>query len=253
MTDNVYTFSHSQTQQFHVNLDVFEGPIDLLLSLAREHKIDIKEVSIAELARQYIIFIEKAKKLKVTIAMEYLIMASWLTWLKSRLLLPQMEDEDDEENPENYARLLAWRLKKMEAIQNISLTLIKTQKLNKSIFARKFTEDNSTEKSLNLDVSLTDLLRAYKNKKYMLESKKIVIKKRQYVDFQLAFSFMQENLKNNKKWISIDSACQKMHVKNVMKNSAKASLFATALLMAHEGHIAIKQEKPFETLYLKTA
>lgn len=123
-----------------LDLDGYEGPIDLLLGLARDHKIDLTTISILDLAEQYLDFINRAQELKLEIAADYLVMAAWLAYLKSRLLLPVQESDEDGEDPAELAARLAFQLQRLQAMQNISEELMARPRLGVDFFARGMPE-----------------------------------------------------------------------------------------------------------------
>ena len=145
---------------FVVDLDVFEGPLDLLLDLARREKVDLAKISIARLAEQYLIFIEEARKLKLELAADYLVMAAWLAYLKSRLLLPQAE-KADELSGEEMAALLAHRLRRLEAMRNAAEALSARDRLGRDVFKRGAPEGVRIDRKSIWDATLYDLLTAY--------------------------------------------------------------------------------------------
>ncbi len=143
-----------------VDVDGFEGPLDLLLQLAREQKVDLSKISILALAEQYLAFIEAARRLRLEIAADYLVMAAWLAYLKSRLLLPA-DEEDDEPSGEELAAVLARRLRHLEAIREAGRRLMASARLGIDIFARGAPEPLSVNTRAVWDAQLYDLLSAY--------------------------------------------------------------------------------------------
>ena len=172
---NNYDSSGEQLSLF-LNLDGFEGPIDLLLHLSREQKVDLTSISIAELANQYIDFIEKVKILNIEIAADYLVMAAWLAFLKSKTLLPELENEDEAENVELISAELRSRLLKLQAMQKASEQLMSLPKLGESRFGRGVENLTQTNVKYEYEANLYHLLVVYgqitnnsKNAKIFLE------------------------------------------------------------------------------------
>ena len=129
---------NDQLDLFLVNIDGFEGPLDLLLTLAKEQKVDLLEISILELASQYLLFIDKMKSINIDLAADYLVMAAWLAYLKSKLLLP---DEDDEETTSNeLSAILAFRLRRLEAMRETSTKLMNRNRIGIHLFRRGMPE-----------------------------------------------------------------------------------------------------------------
>ena len=142
-----------------VDVDGFEGPLDLLLALARTQKVDLLEISILDLARQYLAFVERAARQRIELAADYLVMAAWLAYLKSRLLLPP---EPEEETPaEELARELALRLARLEALRDAGLRLMDLPRLGRDLFARGLPEVVEETRTVRFTASLHDLLSAY--------------------------------------------------------------------------------------------
>ena len=143
-----------------VDVEGFEGPLDILLTLARSQKVDLRHVSILQLAEQYLAFVEEAKRLRIELAADYLVMAAWLAYLKSRLLLPP---EPTEEGPsaEELAARLAWRLERLEAMREAGARLMGRDQLERDRFARGAPDTQTLRRTVIYDASLIDLLRAY--------------------------------------------------------------------------------------------
>ena len=156
---NNYDSSGEQLSLF-LNLDGFEGPIDLLLHLSREQKVDLTSISIAELANQYIEFIEKVKILNIEIAADYLVMAAWLTYLKSRLLLPK-EEKTDEYTADELEEALKYQLQRLEAFQNISKIIYSRPLVNRDVFYGGSSEGLKVKYNINYTSNLYDLLKSY--------------------------------------------------------------------------------------------
>ena len=143
-----------------LNIDGYEGPIDLLLDLARNQKVDLAKVSILQLVRQYLEFVERAKQRNLELAAEYLVMAAWLAYLKSRLFLPK-EEKTDEPSAEEMAQALQFQLMRLEAIQNAAEKLLERPQLGRDIFSRGMPDGLETNIVTKWNVSLYDILKAY--------------------------------------------------------------------------------------------
>ena len=144
-----------------INIDGYEGPIDVLLDMARTQKVDLREISILQLVRQYLGFIERAKELKLELAAEYLVMAAWLAYLKSRLLLPQEKKEDAEYTGEQMAEALQFQLRRLEAMRDVGQKIMSRPQLGVNVFARGMPDGLRTKFETTWQVSLYDLLKAY--------------------------------------------------------------------------------------------
>jgi segregation and condensation protein A len=143
-----------------LNIDGFEGPIDVLLQLAREQKVDLIHVSVLQLAEQYLAFVNQAQKLNLELAADYLVMAAWLAYLKSRLLLPPAEKEEEEQTPEEMAEALRFQLMRLEAMQQAGEALMARPQFGRDFFARGQGDRISVRRRAVYDVTLYELLRA---------------------------------------------------------------------------------------------
>ena len=146
--------------QFNLLLDNFEGPIDLLLVLARSQKVDLSDISISELADQYINFINQYRNIHIEIAADYLVMAAWLTYLKSRLLLPK-EEKTDEYTADELEEALKYQLQRLEAFQNISKIIYSRPLVNRDVFYGGSSEGLKVKYNINYTSNLYDLLKSY--------------------------------------------------------------------------------------------
>ncbi|MBL4768278.1 MAG: segregation/condensation protein A, partial [Rhodobacteraceae bacterium] len=143
-----------------VDVDGYEGPLDVLLTLSRTQKVDLRKISVLELARQYLVFVEKAKLLRIELAADYLVMAAWLAYLKSKLLLPEPEEEDGPSGAE-LAAMLAFRLKRLEAMREAGANLMARNLLGRDVFARGAPEGIRVTTTSEYSDTLFDLLKAY--------------------------------------------------------------------------------------------
>ncbi|MBV9571111.1 MAG: segregation/condensation protein A, partial [Alphaproteobacteria bacterium] len=144
-----------------VSVDGFEGPLDLLLALARDQKVDLSKISVLTLADQYLVFVESAKRRNLELAADYLVMAAWLTYLKSRLLLPQPPSADGEPTAQEMAALLRWRLQRLEAMREAAARLVARDRVGRDVFVRGAPEPVSVIKLRTHTDTLYDLLTAY--------------------------------------------------------------------------------------------
>ena len=148
-----------------VDVEGFEGPLDLLLALARTQKVDLARISVLALAQQYLDFINEARRLRLEIAADYLVMAAWLAFLKSKLLLPAEQDEDGEPSGEELAQLLAFRLKRLDAMREAAAQLMTRKRLGRDVFARGMPEPLRISRKSTYQADLYDLLKAYAQKR----------------------------------------------------------------------------------------
>ncbi len=155
----------------------FEGPLDLLLHLARTQKVDLSRISVLALAEQYLQFVESARRVRIELAADYLVMAAWLAFLKSKLLIPQ-QSKDDGPSGEEMAATLAFRLKRLEAMREAATRLINRNRLGRDVFVRGAPEHIVTERKSDYDASLYDLLTAYASLRQRTAITQVTIEKR---------------------------------------------------------------------------
>ena len=161
--------------EFVVDLDGYEGPIDVLLALARNQKVDLARISILQLAEQYLAFIAAARGLRIEIAAEYLVMAAWLAYLKSRLLLPDTEPDDDGPSGTELAEALTFQLRRLESMQQAGLRLMARPRLGREVFQRGAPEGIEIVKTPVFEVSLFDLLKAYGDNRRRIDGSRLRI------------------------------------------------------------------------------
>lgn len=247
---NKYDSSGEQLSLF-LNLDGFEGPIDLLLHLSREQKVDLVSISITELANQYISFIERVKFINIEIAADYLVMASWLAFLKSKILLPEEKNEENSEDIDAISEELKIRLLRLQAMQKASEQLIIMPKLGENRFVRG--EDNS-----NIDIikyeyeaNLYQLLIAYGQINNSSKNIELTIENSKLYSVQDAMERLAKLIKTSSKWVKLkDFLPDKLNDK-LNDNSAISSYFLASLELANKGDLKIRQENPFETIWMK--
>ena len=235
-----------------VNVEGFEGPLDLLLELSRHQKVDLAKISILALAEQYLIFIEEARKLRIELAADYLVMAAWLAYLKSKLLLPDLEEEEGPSGEEMAAQL-AHRLKRLEAMREMGNRLINRNRLGRDFFVRGMPEAIVVEKRKEYTASLYDLLTAYAAQRQRQSVSIVTIAKRQVWSLQDARDYLSKLVGGLKDWAPLDSYLMQYISDPAMLSSAIASTFAASLELVKEGRLELRQEKAFSTLYLKSA
>ncbi len=238
--------------QFNLTLNNFEGPIDLLLFLARNQKVDLSEISISELADQYVSFINKYRNIHIEIAADYLVMAAWLTYLKSRLLLPK-EEKSEEHTAEELEEALKYQLKRLEAFQKISKILYQRPLINRDIFYGGSTEGLRVKFNVNYISNLYDLLKSYSD---ILKSKEQV--KNLTIEYSELYS-VDQALKRMKsifgsiiEWTNFLNIIPKLIKSNkVINKSIISSNFVASLELSKNGFIEVKQNETFGNIYVK--
>jgi len=234
-----------------VDVEGFEGPLDLLLALARQQKVDLAKISILALAEQYLAFIEEARKLRLELAADYLVMAAWLAYLKSRLLLPEAATPDGP-SAEDMANALAWRLKRLEAFRDVSGQLMGRPQLQRDVFQRGDPEPIADIKHPQWTATLYDLLSAYARQRQTSAFSHVQFKKRSVWALQEAREILERLLgQSGGDWASLDKYLMEYLVEPSMRATVMASSLAATLEMVREGLMEVHQQSPFAPIYLR--
>ncbi len=236
--------------EFTIDVAGFEGPLDLLLSLARTQKVDLAKISILDLAVQYLEYIEELRKLRLELAADYLVMAAWLAFLKSKLLLP-VEEECDEPTGEELAAQLAFRLQRLEAMRNAASLLVNRNRLTRDVFARGMPEPIIVEKRSEFSATLYDLLTAYAAERQRRSVSFVRINKRVVWSLQDAREVLTRLIGNAQNWATLDSFLIEYLVEPEMRASVLASTFAASLELVREGKLEMQQSDAFAPLYMR--
>ena len=232
-----------------VDVSGFEGPLDLLLKLARDQKVDLSRISILALAEQYLAFIETARRLRLEIAADYLVMAAWLAYLKSRLLLP--EEEDEEPSGEALAAVLAQRLRHLEAMRAAGKRLMSRPRLGIEIFPRGDPEQAIVHASKVFEASLYDLLSAYATVRSIKGGASVTVRLRTVISLQEARDRLIVLLGASTHWAPLDSYLLEYLVQPDMQRTARASALSASLELVREGTVELKQSQHFAPLYVR--
>jgi segregation and condensation protein A len=234
-----------------VELGGFEGPLDLLLELARHHKVDLKQISILKLAEQYLAFIERARKLQLELAADYLVMAAWLAYLKSRLLLPAQPGAEEQE-PADLAARLAFRLQRLQAMRTASETLLKRSVLGRDVFARGAPEALVIDARREYGDNLIDLLKAYAERRKKKMVHQVYVPRRHPTwSIKEARSALERMVGTMDDWGTFDIWLAQYLTEPGMRRSVTASSFTASLELAREGLLDMRQEGPFRPIYLR--
>ena len=233
-----------------INIDNYSGPLDVLLDLAKTQKVDLEDISITQLADQFIEFINSAKSIDLSLASEYLLMATWLAYLKSKLLLPQ-DDEDDFKVSE-VAEKLKLQLKKLELIRLLSDQLLKKQRLGVDVRMRGISGGIRLKSNSRYAVSLYELLKSYSNHIMKKNFLSINIPKLPICTTEQAIEIIKKNIEHLNDWKEIyDMIPDKFKKTKKLKKSGIAGFFSASLELTKEGLINIKQKKSFDKLLVK--
>ncbi|MXN64562.1 segregation/condensation protein A [Stappia sp. GBMRC 2046] len=235
---------------FVVDVDGFEGPLDLLLTLSRNQKVDLTRISILALVEQYLQFVAEARRLRLELAADYLVMAAWLAYLKSRLLIPETKN-DDEPTGEELAAALAFRLRRLEAMREASARLLARNRLGRDIFARGMPETISIERVGNYTASLYDLLSAYASQRQRQSVTSVHVRRRTVWSLQEARDLLVRLIGQTLDWTPIDSYLLRYIADPGQRSTVLASSFSASLELVREGEIELRQSGPFERLYLR--
>jgi segregation and condensation protein A len=235
---------------FTVDLDGFEGPLDLLLELARRQKVDLARISILELANQYLGFVEAARKLRLELAADYLVMAAWLAYLKSRLLLPT-PPKAETDDPVGLAEALARRLRKLEQIRRAAELLLNRPRVGRDVFARGAPEAIAVVSAPVYQATLYDLLSAYARQSQKHARAHVRMKPREVWSLADAREALTRLLGQALDWTDLDGWLIAYCVDPKMRRSARASSFSASLELVREGMIELRQERAFAPIYLR--
>lgn len=233
-----------------VNLEGFEGPIDLLLSLAREQKLDLAKIAILPLAEQYLSYISTAKELNLEVAADYLVMAAWLAYLKSRLLLPDIEEEGDEEVID-MTDALRYQLLRLEAMQTASKRLASLPRLGRARFARGMPEYFSSNQRPLWTATLYDMLAVYGEMRSQDEAQTLTIAATRLYSVQEASGRLRHLLKTAPGWTVLEQFLPPNLKQPLDKRSAIASHFVASLELAKEGVVNLRQQSHYGPIYLR--
>ena len=233
-----------------VDIAGFEGPLDLLLHLARSQRVDLSRISVLALAEQYIAFVERARSIRIELAADYLVMAAWLAYLKSRLLIPQPA-KDEGPSGEEMASALAFRLKRLEAMRDAATKLVNRNRLGRDIFVRGAPEHIVTERKSDYDASLYDLLTAYATLRQRQAITQVTIEKRHVWSLGDARLILARMVGSLDDWTALDHFLIRYMTSPKERATAIASSFAASLEMVREGRLEIRQEGAFTPIYLR--
>ncbi len=250
--DNVVPFDDmAPSERLMISLDGYEGPLDLLLSLARTQKVDLSKISILALAEQYLEFIATARALRLEIAADYLVTAAWLAFLKSKLLLPAQESTADEPSGQEMALHLAFRLKRLEAMRDAVARLFGRKQLGQDFFGRGMPEGVRTIRKSEYWASVYDLLKAYADQRQRTAVAPVKMGGRTVWSVKEARDRLEQLLGVTGRWAVLDSYLEKYLREADMSKTALASSFGAALELSREGYVELRQACAFAPLYVR--
>jgi segregation and condensation protein A len=234
-----------------VDVEGFEGPLDLLLALARTQKVDLAKISVLALAQQYLDFIAEARRLRLEVAADYLVMAAWLAFLKSKLLLPAEPSEEGEPTGAELAALLAFRLKRLHAMREASAQLMTRKRLGRDVFARGLPEPIRITRKSVYDANVYDLLKAYSQQRQRTAVRSLRMQPRTVWSLKEARDELERLLGMNLEWAPLDRLLAEFLVEPKLRRTALASSFTATLEMTREGKLEIRQTKSFAPLMVR--
>jgi segregation and condensation protein A len=233
-----------------VDVAGFEGPLDLLLHLARNQKVDLSQISVVALAEQYIGFIDQVRAMRLELAADYLVMAAWLAFLKSKLLIPKQRDEDGESG-EELAAVLQFRLKRLEAMRDAAARLVHRDRLGRDVFARGMPEALDTDRAISFEASLYDLLAAYAAQRQRQVVNTVQIAARGVWSLQDARRLLERLVGRAGQWSALDAFLTKYLQDPAQRRSLLASSFAASLELVREGKMEVRQDGAFQPIYMR--
>ena len=234
-----------------VDVDGYEGPLDVLLTLSRTQKVDLRKISVLELARQYLVFVEKAKLLRIELAADYLVMAAWLAFLKSRLLLLPDPTEDGPTG-EELAAHLAFQLERLQAMRDAAARLMARDRLGRDFFARGQGEDVSRIKTVTYTATLLDLMQGYARIRTRDEFRPFTMDRDSIFTMEQALDRMRGLIGFSGGWTEMASYLPEGWGNDPMRRrSATASTFAASLELVKEGHLDMRQSESFAPIQLR--
>lgn len=233
-----------------VDVAGFEGPLDLLLHLARSQRVDLSRISILALVEQYLVFVSQARALRLELAADYLVMAAWLAFLKSKLLIPKLPG-DEGESGEELAAVLQFRLKRLEAMRDAASRLVNRNRLGRDVFQRGAPELVIIDKRNEYSASLFDLLSAYAGQRQRQAITNVQISRRSVWSLKQARDILTRMVGELKDWTALDHFLLRYMTGPEERATAIASSFAASLEMVRDGSVEIRQHEPFAPIYLR--
>ena len=234
-----------------VDVGGFEGPLDLLLELARHHKVDLAQISILALAEQYLAYIDNARKMRIEVAADYLVMAAWLAYLKSRLLLPNLVGSE-EAPAEDVAARLAFRLQRLQAMRDAAARLMARNILGRDVYGRGNPEPLVVETQREYADNLIDLLKAYAERRQRKASHQTYTLKRHATwSIKEAREALERLVGTMDDWSTFDHWLEAYLAPPNMRRSVRASSFTASLELVREGLIELRQEDAFRPIFMR--
>jgi len=234
-----------------IDVDGYEGPLDLLLTLSRTQKVDLRKISVLQLAEQYLAFVEQAKELRIELAADYLVMAAWLAFLKSRLLLPP-DPTDEGPSGEELAAHLAFQLERLQAMREASAQLMARDQLGRDFFARGIPENVSRVRTVKYTATLLDLMQGYARIRTKDEFRPFVMDREAILTMEQALDRMRGLIGFAGDWTDLTSYLPEgWELDSAKRRSATAATFAASLELAKAGQVEIRQGDTFAPIQIR--
>ena len=248
--ENDYIVENS-SENLVINVDGFEGPLDMLLTLSRTQKVDLLKISISQLASQYLDFVAKAKELRIELAADYLVMAAWLAFLKSRLLLPT-DPSDEGPTGEELSAILAFRLERLQAMRNAGSKLMARNQLGKEFFSRGIPENLEKKCIINYTLSLLDLMQGYARIRTRDDFRPFSADRENIFTIETALGRMQKMLGFSEEWNDLMSFLPEEWQNEPKRvRAATAATFAATLELVKAGSVELRQSETFAKIELR--
>lgn len=238
-------------EQLVLDLEGFEGPIDVLLQLARDQKVDVTRISILELAEQYLAFVREARRLHLELAADYLVMAAWLAYLKSRLLLPEVEGEEAEPSGAEMAAALRFQLQRLQAMQDAGARLMARPQLGRDTFARGMPETLPVVTRVRYEASLYDLLQTYARQRGESRAASLRIDPMDLMSVEAALGRLRRRLGAAPDWHTLAGFLPPDLASGLQRRSALASTFAASLELVREGQAELRQDGTYGPIFVR--
>jgi len=249
-TDWIEAQADPPDEVLHVDVDGYEGPLDLLLDLARRQKVDLASISILALAEQYLAFIDTARERRIEVAADYLVMAAWLAYLKSRLMVPQAPG-DDEPSGEMLAAMLQFRLKRLEAMRVAAARLLNRPRLGLHVYSRGTPEGLEIAKKSIWEATYYELLKAYSLQRERTAVVEYRPAMRTVWSLQDARDILKRLIGDSAEWISMDTYLSQYLARPDERATVRASTFASSLELVRQGEIEVRQTQTFGPIYMR--
>lgn len=249
--DTIEVANRLAAEALIIDVDGFEGPLDLLLTLSRTQKVDLRKISVLHLAQQYLAFVEQAKALRLELAADYLVMAAWLAFLKSRLLLPP-DPTDEGPSGEELAAHLAFQLERLQAMRDAAARLMGRDQMGRDFFARGIPEDVTRIRSVTYTATLLDLMQGYARTRTRDDFRPFVLDRESIFTMEEALGRMRGLIGFAGDWTALISYLPEgWEMDPAKRRSATAATFAASLELAKRGAIEIRQDEMFAPIQIR--